>query len=135
VLFDAPRPVILNGIEDIVPRPDLADRAVFLTLQPIPEEHRRPEAKLWVALEVERPRILGVLLDAVVAGLSRLPETQLQKLPRMADFALWATACETAVWSPGTFWAAYCGDRDEAVEGVIDADSIAATVRAVPRTF
>src|SRR5262249_15868994 len=120
-----PRPVILNGI---VPRPDLPDRAVFLTLQPIPEEHRRPEAKLWVALEVERPRILGVLLDAVVEGLSRLPETQLQKLPPMAGFALWATACETAVWDLGIFWAAYCGNRDEAVEGVIDADPIAATV-------
>ena len=29
VLFDAARPVILNGIEDIVTRPDLADRAVW----------------------------------------------------------------------------------------------------------
>ena len=44
VLFDAARPVILNGIEDIVTRPDLADRALFLTLEPIPEERRRPEA-------------------------------------------------------------------------------------------
>jgi hypothetical protein len=43
VLFDATRPVILNGIEEIVTRPDLADRAVFLTLQPIQEEHCRPE--------------------------------------------------------------------------------------------
>ena len=32
VLFDAARPVILNGIEEIVARPDLADRALFLTL-------------------------------------------------------------------------------------------------------
>ena len=40
----------------------------------------------------------------------------------MADFALWATACETAMWQTGTFWSAYCGNRDEAVEGVIDAD-------------
>jgi hypothetical protein len=46
VLFDAARPVILNGIEDIVTRPDLADRAMFLTLEPIPEEGRRPEAEL-----------------------------------------------------------------------------------------
>src|SRR5262245_64837822 len=43
VLFDAARPVMLNGIEDIVTRPDLADRAVFLSLEPIPEERRRPE--------------------------------------------------------------------------------------------
>ena len=97
VLFDAARPVILNGIEEIVTRPDLADRAVFLTLQPIPEEHRRPEQELWAAFDAERPRVLGVLLDAVVEGLKRLPETRLEKLPRMADFALWATACETAL--------------------------------------
>ncbi len=49
VLFDAARPVILNGIEDIVTRPDLADRAVFLTLEPIPEERRRSERELWDA--------------------------------------------------------------------------------------
>jgi hypothetical protein len=66
-----------------------------------------------------------------VEGLKRLPETRLEKLPRMADFALWATACETALWPAGTFWSAYCGNRDEAVEGVIDANPIAAAVRAV----
>jgi hypothetical protein len=131
VLFDAARPVILNGIEDIVARPDLADRAVFLTLEPIPEERRRPEAELWAAFEIERSRILGALLDAVVEGLKRLPETRLEKLPRMADFALWATACETAIWPTGTFFSAYSGNRDEAVEGVIEADPIAAAVRAL----
>jgi hypothetical protein len=49
----------------------------------------------------------------------------------MADFALWATACETALWPAGTFWLAYCGNLDEAVDGVIDADPIAATVRTL----
>ncbi len=134
VLFNAARPVILNGIEEIVTRPDLADRAVFLTLEPIPEESRRPEAELWAAFEAERPSLLGVLLDAVAEGIKRLPDTHLEKLPRMADFALWATACETALWPAGTFWSAYCGNRDEAVEGVIDADPIASAVRAVMTT-
>ena len=126
--------MILNGIEDIVTRPDLADRALFLTLEPIPDERRLPEAELRAAFEAERPRILGALLDAVVEGLRRLPETRLAKLPRMADFALWATACETALWPEGTFWSAYCGNLDEAVEGVIDADPIAAAVRAMMAT-
>ncbi|MGO8841875.1 MAG: hypothetical protein ACLQF1_12320 [Methyloceanibacter sp.] len=134
MLFDASRPVILNGIEDVVERPDLADRAVFLTLEPIPEEHRRPEAELWAAFETERPRILGALLDAVVEGLKRLPETRLPKLPRMADFALWATACETSIWPAGAFWSAYCGNRDEAVEGVIEADPVATAVRNLMST-
>jgi hypothetical protein len=131
VLFDATRPVILNGIEDIVARPDLADRALFLALEPIPEERRRPEAEFWAAFEAERPRILGALLNAVAEGLKRLPDTSLPRLPRMADFALWASACESALWPTGTFWAAYCGNRDEAVEGVIDADPVATAVRAV----
>lgn len=131
VLFDAARPVILNGIEHIVTRSDLADRAVFLNLEAIPEEGRRLEAELWAAFEAERPKILGILLDAVVTGLKLLPETQLERLPRMADFALWASACETAIWPSGTFWSAYCGNRDEAVENVIEADPVAAAVRAL----
>ena len=83
------------------------------------------------ALEAERPRILGALLDAVSKGLAMLPHTRLDKLPRMADFALWATACETALWPPGTFWAAYSGNRDEAVEDVIEADAVATAVRSM----
>ncbi len=134
VLFDAARPVILNGIEEIVTRPDLADRAVFLTLEPIPEDRRRPEAELWAAFEAARPRILGVLLDAVVKGLAELPRTKLDRLPRMADFALWATACETAIWAAGTFMAAFDINRRDAVEGVIDADPIATAVRAILAT-
>jgi hypothetical protein len=131
VLFDACRPVILNGIEDVVARPDLADRALFLTLEPIPDDRRRSEAELWAEFEIERARILGALLDAVVGGLRRLPETHLPMLPRMADFALWATACELTLGTAGSFWSAYCGNRDEAAEGVIEADPIAAAVRAL----
>jgi hypothetical protein len=29
ILFQAARPMILNGIEEVISRPDLADRAVF----------------------------------------------------------------------------------------------------------
>jgi hypothetical protein len=131
VLFDATRPVILNGIEDIVTRPDLADRAIFLTLEPIPEERRRSEKDLWAAFEMARPQILGALLGAVSLGVQRLPETQLERLPRMADFALWATACERALWSEGRFWRAYAGNRDDAVDSVIEADPVASAIRSL----
>jgi hypothetical protein len=47
----------------------------------------------------------------------------------MADFALWAAACETALWPVGTFTHAYRANRKTAIEGVIDADPIAACVR------
>ncbi len=130
VLFDAVRPVVLNGIEDVVTKPDLADRAVFITLEPITEERRRPEQELWADFELARPRILGALLDAVAHGLAVLPQTRLEKLPRMADFALWVTACESALWPTGTFGTAYYGNRDQAVENVLESDLVAVALRA-----
>jgi hypothetical protein len=80
--------------------------------------------------EAARPRILGALLDVVAHGLRELPRTKLARLPRMADFALWATACETAMWPIGTFEAAYGDNRDGAVANVIDGDPVASAVRS-----
>jgi hypothetical protein len=75
-----------------------------------------------------RPRILGALLEAVSHGLRTLPEVRLKRLPRMADFALWATACETALWPAGTFLRAYEANRRAAIEAMIEADPVAARV-------
>jgi hypothetical protein len=131
VLFDACRPIILTGIEDYVGRADLADRSVFITLEPIPEAARRPEAELDEALERARPRILGALLDAVAHGLGHLPDVRLSRLPRMADFAMWATACETAFRTAGTFMAAYDCNRATMTETTIEGDQVAAAVRSL----
>src|SRR5690606_22158627 len=98
VLFTATRPIVLNGIEDIVSRPDLGDRAIILTLEPIPAEKRKPEKVLWAELEAVLPKILGALLDGVVRGLRNLSSTPNAVLPRMADFAHWIAACEGAFW-------------------------------------
>src|SRR6266568_5488496 len=129
VLFEAARPTLLNGIEDIIGRSDLADRAILLTLGPIGEEQRRSETELWRDFELARPAILGALLDAAAHGLRAVGSVHLSRLPRMADFALWATACETGLWPAGTFTRAYAANRKTAIEGIIDADPIAACVR------
>jgi hypothetical protein len=131
VLFQAARPILLNGIEDIIGRSDLADRALFLTLPPIAGHRRRSEKQLWRDFEVVQPRILGSLLDAAAHGLSKLPNIHLKHLPRMADFALWATACETAFWHTGTFARAYQANRKAAIEDLIDVDPVAARVREI----
>jgi hypothetical protein len=80
------------------------------------------------AFETARPRILGALLDVIVYGLRRLPDTRLARLPRMADFALFATACEGALWEAGTFARAYAANRDEADQTVIEGDAVATGV-------
>src|SRR2546426_6170901 len=131
MMLAAARPVILNGLEDMVTRPDLADRAILLMLAPIAQWQRRPEHALWREFELARPHILGALLDAAAHGLQMLPEVRLQQLPRMTDFALWATACESAFRPAGTLEAAYSNNRRNAIENIIDADPVAALVREI----
>jgi hypothetical protein len=70
-------------------------------------------------------------LDAATHGLQRLSRVRLERSPRMADFALWATACETTLWPPGTFLRVYDANRRAAIEGVIEADPVAAFVREI----
>ena len=43
VLFTATRPILLNGIPDLANRPDLADRAVIVTLPVITAHNRQFE--------------------------------------------------------------------------------------------
>ena len=131
ILFQAARPLLVNGIEDIISRADLADRGIFLTLQPIREHRRRSETELWREFELARPRILGALLEAAVHGLRAIGRVHLDRLPRMADFALWATACETALWPAGTVARAYAANCRAAIESIIEADPVAMCVRAL----
>jgi hypothetical protein len=119
------------GIEEIITRPDLADRSIFLTLPPVADARRQSERELRRQFELARPRILGALLDLVVHGLGTLPCMDLDRLPRMADFTLWSAACETALRPAGTFGRAYEANRRAAIEGIIDADPVAARVREI----
>jgi len=129
ILSAAARPIILNGIEEIITRPDLADRAILLMLAPIAERQRRLETALWREFELARPHILGALLDAAAQGVRMLPHVCLRRLARMADFALWATACESAFRPAGTLETAYYNNRRDAIENIVDADPVAAHVR------
>jgi hypothetical protein len=122
-------PIVINGIGELVLRPDLADRSLFVSLGSVADRQRRSHQEIRATFEGLRPKILGVLLDAVAHGLHALPTTRLDEKPRMADFALWATACETALWPAGTFMSAYMENRAEAVEKLIETDVVAAAIR------
>jgi putative DNA primase/helicase len=124
IVFHVTRPVILNGIPDLASRPDLADRAIHLTLPAIDEDARRSEEDFWADVEARRPRILGALLDGVAGALhhrGELPPT----LTRMADFVAWVSGAEKALgWYPGEFLKAYVRNREGAVDTTIENDPI-----------
>jgi hypothetical protein len=97
-VFDATRPLVFNTIPDLgAARPDFLDRALIVEFNDIKPEQRRDERKFWEEFEVARPRVLGALLDALMIGLRTMPAVALKRLPRMADFATWVTACAEAI--------------------------------------
>jgi len=132
IIFDAKRPVIINGIESIIERSDLLDRALLLDLPVIAEDDRRREKDFWADFHEVAPAILGALLSAVSTSLARESSVKLARLPRMADFAIQVTAAAPAFgWGENQFLLAYTDNRDKAHETVVDDSLIASAVRAL----
>jgi len=86
-IFEFRRVVILNGIDILGIREDLADRLLVMELQAIAPEQRLTETGLDVAFAEMAPQALGALFDVVVKVKQALPQVQLKNPPRMADFA------------------------------------------------
>jgi hypothetical protein len=129
VIFDAMRPVILNGIDHLAERADLAERAIILHLPRIAPNDRKDERQLYQRFEQEQPRILGALCTALSVALSRIGHVTLDCKPRMADFALWSVAAAPGLGlDPGALLTAYRGNRAEAVEETLEGDVVAAAV-------
>ncbi len=128
-IFDATRPLLITGIEEVAARSDLLDRSILVTLPTIPEHRRRPESDFWTAFQKARPMILGALLTAVSESMRNLPSIHLSTLPRMADFALWATAGEPAIGlKRGAFMAAYNANRAVANESALESSPVAKVI-------
>jgi hypothetical protein len=132
IIFDAKRPVTINGIEEVIERGDLLDRAILLDLPVIDETRRLSEREFWAAFDLARPRLLGALLTAVSAGLARETTVKLGRLPRMADFCIQVTAAAAALgWADDDFITAYAANRAGAHESVLDASPVAGAIRAL----
>jgi hypothetical protein len=126
VIFNAMRPVIINGIENVVERSDLYDRSVTVVCPYISPERRRDEERFWKDFDAARPRILGALLDAVSCALSNISSVNFYVLPRMADFARWIEAASPALgWTPGEFLAAYGRNIGKANASALEASAAA----------
>jgi hypothetical protein len=129
ILFNARRPLILNGISDIATRHDLADRALIVHLPPVLERKRMSEKQLEASWKKAKPAILKTLLDAVASALRNLNDVVLPGLPRMADYATWVTAAEEGLrWTNGTFMKAYEANRMNLIDIALEADLVATAI-------
>lgn len=115
VIFDAKKPIVVDGIGEHAVKGDPIDRIIMLRLLPILEEKREEEEKFWHRFESAHPRVLGGLLHAACVALRRLPSVHIDQKPRMADFAVWATAAEEGFgFQNGAFLKAYRSNQAEA---------------------
>lgn len=127
ILINVMRPVIINGIEDVCARGDLADRAIRAEMPVIPSSKRITEAELNRRFNAVRPGIMAGLLAAVSSGLRHIDEVKLPCLPRMADAAIWWCACERSgvlPWGEGGILDAFTGSRKSMVQDFVDNDPV-----------
>lgn len=130
IIFDAQRPIVLNGIAEVVSKSDLLDRSILVYLPTILPGRRKLERQIEADFRAAQPAILGALLDAVSAGLRRLDAgITLTELPRLADFYEWAVACEKGLGLPaGAIERAYRGNIASANDLAIEASPVAQAI-------
>lgn len=130
--IDVRCPVILTAIGEVVAQQDLLDRTLVISMRRIEDTARTTEQAVRERFEETHPHVLGALLDAVSSGLERLPDVHLDALPRMADLAVWGTACERGLrLNDGAVLQALSAARQEMVEASLDGDPLAEAICAV----
>jgi hypothetical protein len=123
------RPVMMNGIRTLPTAQDLIDRCIVFELPIISESQRKSERKLDQEFQKARPRILGAILSALAKTMRYLPEVELPRAPRMADFAELGVAAERALgWGDGNFLDAYERNRIRSMAHGIESSPVALAV-------
>ena len=136
-LFFAVRPQMVNGIEDLSDRSDFLDRALLIHAPVMPKQDRKDEKQLNDAFMAVYPAILGAMLTAASQGLKRLPEVESIEtaIPRLADFARWMMAVETALgWESGTFLRMMEREEGDSHESVVAGSFVADALRTFALT-
>ncbi len=91
------RPVILNGIPELVSRGDLQDRSIVITLPAISDLQRRSKADILSAFRSRLPILLGQVFDAVSAAI-RLKDVTTINLAGCREWPILHSGQRGVVW-------------------------------------
>ena len=129
-IFKFKRCISINGINNVVLRPDLLDRSLLFHIGRIPKEERKELSKIKEEFAQNKPRILGGIMDTLVKAKTIYPTVKLEQLPRMTDFTIWSYAIAEALGEGKgqQFLDEYEENRGHQNEEAIDADPIASLV-------
>lgn len=121
------RPVIINGISNVITAQDLTDRSVQVELQRLDYIEESIINAKW---EIDAPFIFGGILDLFVKTLAELPTVKLDKPPRMADFTRLGEAMCKAIGKPdGYFTDIFITNRKESISKAMEASPAALAIR------
>jgi hypothetical protein len=121
------RCIWLTSIDPGSIRGDLGDRLLPIELTRIDDSNRRTDTELQQVYSQIRPGVLRELLDLTQRVLCVLPDVQLDRLPRMADFGRVLAALDQVHGTDAC--ATFLGLRAELSETIVSDDLVASAVR------
>lgn len=117
------------GITLVAEKPDLLDRLLILEMERISQNKRKTEKEFWKEFELVLPKILGGLFTVLSKTLGLVDKLDLGNLPRMADYANFATATAIALGSSKEeFLLAFNQNIERQNQSVIDSSPVAQTI-------
>jgi len=129
VIYNFKRVFIINGINNVVTRPDLLRRSILLQIEKQPDGKILPETTLWRLFEAARPDILGGIFDTLNRAMEIYPDMKLTGLYDMADYTLWGSAIAEALgYGADAFLTAYTENRGEQVKEAIANHPVASAI-------
>jgi hypothetical protein len=121
-VIEVKRPVIINGICSVASQSDLIDRLIHVDLPRI--QGHKLSAKMDEEFDKDLPHILGGLLTIFSNTLGLLPDTQINDLPRMADFVLLGEAMMKAMNNDSSFKELFLKNRTDSLCRSLEASPV-----------
>jgi hypothetical protein len=90
--FKFNRPIILNGLNQIVAKGDLLDRCLVMQLERVADEKRKEEGTFKAEFEEAKPYILGAIFDTIIKAQAILNKVQPDNSTRMLGYERWGCA-------------------------------------------
>lgn len=111
VILKLKRPIIMNGINRPGYKPDFMDRECPIELGVMSEVARLTDAEIRSKADMLIPKVRGFILSVIPKAIKLYPEVESEhkgRLPRMADFVIWAECGIRAMGLPAmSFFNAY----------------------------
>ncbi len=131
VIYCYKRALLINGVSLVATKSDLLDRSLIFELEPIPPNKRIDEETIMKRFEEEKPKLLGAIFSALSKAMALREQgvIELKMKPRLADYALWASAAAMALgYSVNDFIGAYQENVELQNAEALEASPIAQTV-------